>query len=180
MTETIQDDEQDGGGGAVCHGHRRGAGWMGEPKILGFRDRTFVSMQFLANNWMLVLIMFMSGAMLLFPLIQRRSSGMKEIGNTRLTYLLNREGASVLDIREAREMDGRKIVGAIHIPLSQLKDRLGELKAPKDKPLIVYCARGQRSLMAGSTLKSAGFTDLYNLNGGFKAWSEAGLPVDKV
>lgn len=137
-------------------------------------------MQFLANNWMLVLIMFMSGAMLLFPLIQRRSSGMKEIGNTRLTYLLNREDASVLDIREAREMDGRKIVGAIHIPFSQLKDRLGELKVPKDKPLVVYCARGQRSLMAGSTLKSAGFTDLYNLNGGFKAWAEAGLPVDKV
>lgn len=137
-------------------------------------------MQFLANNWMLVLIMFMSGAMLLFPLIQRRSSGMKEIGNTRLTYLLNREDASVLDIREAREMDGRKIVGAIHIPFSQLKDRVGEIKAAKDKPLVVYCARGQRSLMAGSVLKSAGFTDLYNLNGGFKAWAEAGLPVDKV
>jgi rhodanese-related sulfurtransferase len=137
-------------------------------------------MQFLANNWMLVLIMFMSGAMLLFPLIQRRSSGMKEIGNTRLTYLLNREDASVLDIREAREMDGRKIVGAIHIPFSQLKDRVGEIKAAKDKPLVVYCARGQHSLMAGSVLKSAGFTDLYNLNGGFKAWAEAGLPVDKV
>lgn len=137
-------------------------------------------MQFLANNWMLVLIMFMSGAMLLFPLIQRRSSGMKEIGNTRLTYLLNREDASVLDIREAREMDGRKIVGAIHIPFSQLKDRVGEIKAAKDKPLVVYCARGQRSLMAGGVLKSAGFTHLYNLNGGFKAWAEAGLPVEKL
>ncbi|MFN3630026.1 MAG: rhodanese-like domain-containing protein [Casimicrobiaceae bacterium] len=137
-------------------------------------------MQFLANNWMLVLIMFMSGAMLLFPLIQRRSSGMQEIGNTRLTYLLNREDACVLDIREAREMDGRKIVGAIHIPLSQLKDRVGELKAATDKPLVVYCARGQRSLMAGSVLKAAGFSKLYNLNGGFKAWVEAGLPVDKI
>jgi len=137
-------------------------------------------MQFLANNWMLVLIMFLSGAMLLFPLIQRRSSGMKEIGNTRLTYLLNREDASVLDIREAREMSGGKIVGATHIPLSQLKDRVGEIKAAKDKPLIVYCARGQRSLMAGGILKSAGFTELYNLNGGFKAWAEAGLPVEKV
>lgn len=137
-------------------------------------------MQFLANNWMLVLIMFLSGAMLLYPLIQRRASGMKEIGNARLTYMLNREDASVLDIREAREMDGRKIVGAIHIPFSQLRDRVGELKIAKDKPLVVYCARGQRSLMAGSVLKSAGFTQLYNLNGGFKAWAEAGLPVEKV
>jgi rhodanese-related sulfurtransferase len=137
-------------------------------------------MQFLANNWMLVLIMFMSGALLMFPLIQRRSSGMTEVGNVRLTHLINREDATVLDIREAREMSGSKIVGAIHIPFSQLKDRIAEIKADKSKPLIVYCARGQRALMAGSTLKTAGFTQLFNLNGGFKAWAEAGLPVDKL
>jgi rhodanese-related sulfurtransferase len=137
-------------------------------------------MQFLANNWMLVLIMFMSGALLLFPLIQRRSSGMSEVGNVRLTHLINREDATLLDIREAREMTGSKIVGAVHIPFSQLKDRIGELKADKAKPLVVYCARGQRALMAGSTLKAAGFTQLFNLNGGFKAWADAGLPVDKL
>jgi rhodanese-related sulfurtransferase len=137
-------------------------------------------MQFLANNWMLVLIMFMSGALLLFPLIQRRSSGMSEVGNVRLTHLINREDATVLDIREAREMSGSKIVGAVHIPYSQLKDRIGEIKADKSKPLVVYCARGQRALMAGGTLKAAGFTQLFNLNGGFKAWAEAGLPVDKL
>ncbi len=137
-------------------------------------------MQFLANNWMLVLIMFMSGALLLFPLIQRRSSGMSEVGNVRLTHLINREDATVLDIREAREMSGAKIIGAVHIPFSQLKERIGELSADKSKPLVVYCARGQRSLMAGGALKAAGFTQLFNLNGGFKAWSEAGLPVDKL
>ncbi|MGL5003614.1 MAG: rhodanese-like domain-containing protein [Casimicrobium sp.] len=129
---------------------------------------------------MLVLIMFMSGALLLFPFIQRRSSGMQEVGNTRLTYLLNREDATVLDIREAREMSGTKLIGAVHIPFSQLKDRVGELKADKAKPLIVYCARGQRAMMAGSALKNAGFTQLFNLNGGFKAWSDAGLPVEKL
>jgi rhodanese-related sulfurtransferase len=137
-------------------------------------------MQFLANNWMLVLIMFMSGALLLFPFIQRRSSGMSEVGNVRLTHLINREDATVLDIREAREVSGQKIIGAIHIPFSQLKSRIGEVKADKSKPLVVYCARGQRALMAGGTLKAAGFTQLFNLNGGFKAWSEAGLPLEKL
>jgi rhodanese-related sulfurtransferase len=137
-------------------------------------------MQFLANNWMLVLIMFMSGAMLLFPLIQRRSSGMAEVGNVRLTHLMNREDAAVLDIREAREMSGTKIVNAVHIPLSQLKSRLAELKIDKSKPVVVYDSRGQRAMMAGSTLKAAGFTQLYNLNGGYKAWAEAGLPVEKL
>jgi rhodanese-related sulfurtransferase len=137
-------------------------------------------MQFLANNWMLVLIMFMSGALLLFPLIQRRSSGMAEVGNVRLTHLINREDATVVDIREAREMSGTKLVGAIHIPFSQLKVRIGEIKSDKSKPLVIYCARGQRALMAGGTLKTAGFTQLYNLNGGFKAWMDAGLPVEKL
>ena len=75
---------------------------------------------------------------------------------------------------------GTKIIGAVHVPYSQLKDRIGTLALDKTKPLVVYCARGQRSMMAGSTLKAAGFTQLYNLNGGFKAWAEAGLPVEKV
>jgi len=137
-------------------------------------------MQFLYNNWMLVLIMFMSGAMLLFPLIQRRTSGMTEVGNVRLTHLLNRESASVLDIREPKDIGETKIIGAIHVPLSQLKDRVATLAIAKDKPLVVYDARGQRATMAGSGLKAAGFTQLYSLNGGFKAWTEAGLPVEKV
>ncbi len=138
-------------------------------------------MQFLYTNWMLVLIMFMSGVMLLYPLIQRRSSGMSEVGNVRLTHLMNREDATVIDIREARDMaSGTKIIGAIHVPFSQLKDRIDTLSIDKTKPVVVYDARGQRAMMAGGSLKAAGFTQLYNLNGGFKAWSEAGLPVEKV
>ena len=45
-------------------------------------------MQFLYTNWMLVLIMIMSGTMLIYPLIQRRISGMTDVGNVRLTHLL--------------------------------------------------------------------------------------------
>jgi len=137
-------------------------------------------MQFLYTNWMLVLIMFMSGGMLLFPLIQRRSSGMAEVGNVRLTHLLNREDATVIDIREGRDLGDKKIIGAIHVPLSQIKDRAATLTLDKAKPVVVYDARGQRAAMAGGALKAAGFTQLYNLSGGFKAWVDAGLPVEKV
>ena len=137
-------------------------------------------MQFLYTNWMLVLIMLMSGTMLIYPLIQRRSSGMAEVGNVRLTHLMNREDATVLDIREAKDMSGTKIIGAIHVPFSQLKERVSTLTADKTKPLVVYDARGQRAMMAGSSLKEAGFTQLYSLSGGIKAWTVAGLPVEKV
>jgi rhodanese-related sulfurtransferase len=137
-------------------------------------------MQFLYTNWMLVLIMIMSGTMLIYPLIQRRISGMTDVGNVRLTHLLNREGATALDIRETKEMDGTKLIGAVHIPLSQLKERAATLSLDKSKPVVVYCARGQRGPMAASDLKAAGFTQIFNLTGGFKAWTEAGLPVEKV
>ena len=137
-------------------------------------------MQFLYTNWMLVLIMIMSGTMLIYPLIQRRISGMTDVGNVRLTHLLNREGATALDIRETKEMDGTKLIGAVHIPLSQLKERAASLSLDKSKPVIVYCARGQRGPLAASDLKAAGFTQIFNLTGGFKAWTEAGLPVEKV
>ena len=137
-------------------------------------------MQFLYTNWMLVLIMLMSGTMLIYPLIQRRISGMADVGNVRLTQLMNREDATVIDIRETKDMSGTKIIGATHVPLSQFKDRVATLKMDKAKPVVVYDARGQRATMAGSDLKAAGFTQLYSLSGGFKAWSEAGLPVEKV
>lgn len=137
-------------------------------------------MQFLYTNWMLVLIMIMSGTMLIYPLIQRRISGMTDVGNVRLTHLLNREGATALDIRETKEMDGTKLIGAVHIPLSQLKERAATLSLDKSKPVVVYCARGQRGPMAASDLRAAGFTQIFNLTGGFKAWTEAGLPVEKV
>ena len=137
-------------------------------------------MLFLYTIWMLVLIMIMSGTMLIYPLIQRRISGMTDVGNVRLTHLLNREGATALDIRETKEMDGTKLIGAVHIPLSQLKERAAALSLDKSKPVVVYCARGQRGPMAASDLKAAGFTQIFNLTGGFKAWTEAGLPVEKV
>lgn len=134
--------------------------------------------QFVQANWMLILIFLLSGAMLLWPSIQRQMSGMADVGTMQATRLINSEKAAALDLRETREFAEGKIPGAIHIPLSQLKTRTGELAKLKDRPIIAYCARGQRSRSAGATLKGAGFTKLYNLTGGHKAWKDAGLPLE--
>jgi len=135
-------------------------------------------LQFVQTNWMLILIFFLSGAMLVWPSIQRRTSGMTDVGTMQATRLLNSEKAVVLDVRETREFTEGKVPGALHIPLSQLKERVGELEKMKERPVITYCARGQRSRSAGSTLQRAGFTKLYNLIGGHKAWKDAGMPLE--
>lgn len=135
--------------------------------------------QFVVAQWQLVLIFVLSGAMLLWPLVQRRISGTADIGTLQVTQLINNEKAVTLDVRETKEFTEGKLPGALHIPLSQLKGRVGELDKFKDRPIIAYCARGQKSRSAGAILGRAGFTKLFNLAGGHKAWKDAGLPLDK-
>ena len=137
-------------------------------------------MPFLEKNWWLILAMFVSGAMLLWPILQRRLSPMKDVGNLNVTHLINHQNAVLLDIRETAEFAGGKLPNAIHIPLSQLKDRGVELTKLNARPIVVYCARGMRGRSAGNTLASLGFASIYQLQGGLRAWKEAGLPLEAV
>lgn len=136
-------------------------------------------MSFVQNNWMLILVLVISGAMLVWPLFQRRFSPVKEVGNLEATQLVNREDALLLDVRETREFEGGRLPNAVHIPLSQLEGRAGELAKQIKRPVIVYCMSGNRSRSTGSALTRAGFTQVYSLQGGYRAWKDAGLPVEK-
>lgn len=137
-------------------------------------------MAFVEKNWLLVLTFVASGLMLLWPLVSRRLSPVKEIGTAVATRLINRENAVLLDVREGAELEAGKLPNAVHVPLSQLKDRVGELAKYSSRPVIVYCARGQRSRGAAGALAKAGIANIYQLQGGLKAWKDAGLPVESV
>ena len=83
-----------------------------------------------------------------------------------------REGyrkAQLIDVREPKEYDGGHILGARNIPLSQLRNRLAELR--KDKPVYLYCQSGARSTRAAMMLHKKGYNNLYMLQGGFKKWT---------
>ena len=133
---------------------------------------------FIEMNWMLVTVALASGAMLVWPLVQRRFSPVKDLGTLGATQLLNRD-ALLLDVRETNEYEQGRVPNALHIPLSQLAQRIGEVKGRHDQPVIVYCASGRRSRTAGATLAKAGFKDIYHLSGGIAAWRGAGLPLEK-
>ena len=75
----------------------------------------------------------------------------------------------LLDVRQPKEYEQEHIPGGILIPLGELPARLEELE--KDKPLIVYCAIGGRSRAAAQLLAGKGFSEVYNLTGGIKAWN---------
>jgi rhodanese-related sulfurtransferase len=136
-------------------------------------------MQFVQNNWPLILVMITSGAMLLWPLIGRRFSKVREIGALRATQLINRQNAVLLDLRESKDYDAGHLPNAVHIPLAQLASRGGELAKLTSRPLIAYWDRGNRTRNAGSALSKLGFAEVYTLHGGLRAWTDAGLPIAK-
>jgi rhodanese-related sulfurtransferase len=142
-------------------------------------DFTPPVMQFIQNNWPLILVMILSGGMLLWPLIGRRFSKVGEVGALGATQLINRQNAVMLDLRETKDYDGGHVPNAVHIPLSQLASRGGELSKLTSRPLIAYCDRGSRSRSAGAALSKLGFAEVYTLRGGVRAWVEAGLPIAK-
>lgn len=134
---------------------------------------------FVQHNWMLILVFFASGAMLVWPLAQRRLSTVKELGTHELTRLMNDRNPVLLDLREAKEVEGGKLPNAVHIPLSELGSRASELSSLKGRPVVAYCARGNRTALAGRKLSKLGFSEVYSLRGGIAAWRSAGLPVAK-
>jgi rhodanese-related sulfurtransferase len=135
---------------------------------------------FIEKNWPLVLVFVLSGAMLLWPLVQRRLSPTREIGTFDATRLINAENAILLDVREPKEFTGSRLPNALHIPLSQLKERGVELAKFVSRPVIVYCERGMRSGAATSPLTKLGFSSVQSLRGGLRAWKDAGLPMQKI
>lgn len=64
-----------------------------------------------------------------------------------------------------------------YIPLEELQDPVNEL--PRDRPLVLQCARGNRSRVAAETLQGLDYDDIHNLEGGITAWTEAGLPIER-
>ena len=82
--------------------------------------------------------------------------------------------ALLLDVREAHEWVAGHAPGAVHLPLSQLLARVGEV--PTDQPVDVVCHVGGRSAQATAFLRAQG-VDARNVTGGMDAWERLGLPL---
>jgi rhodanese-related sulfurtransferase len=90
---------------------------------------------------------------------------------------IDTESVQVIDVRTAVEYAGGHVPGSINIPHMSVLARIGELA--KDRELVFICQVGQRSALACEFAASAGFKDLYNVEGGTDAWIKSGYAVDK-
>lgn len=89
-------------------------------------------------------------------------------------YRMVRDGALLLDVREAFEHADEHAPGAELLPLGQLPIRHGDL--PRDRRILAICATGNRSAVAAEALSRLGY-EAANVVGGMVAWRGAGLPV---
>ena len=90
--------------------------------------------------------------------------------------LLKAGTARLIDVREDWEYRRRRVPGAALVPLSTLVERTGML--PHDKPILVICEHGNRSLVAAQYLRSRGFEGAASVRGGTSAWARGNLPVE--
>ena len=135
-------------------------------------------MEFITKNIFLILIAAVSGGMLIWPLL-RKGTGGPWVNTLQATQLMNREDALVVDLRPAPEFAAGHILGARNIPLPDLEKRAGELDKYKARPLILHCKDGGSAGSGVALLRRNGFANVVNLTGGYGAWQQAGLPVEK-
>jgi rhodanese-related sulfurtransferase len=83
--------------------------------------------------------------------------------------------AMIVDVREPNEFAAVRVEGSALYPLSTFVHRFGEL--PRDRPLLVLCQSGSRSMAATAHLLRNGWPEVVNVTGGIDAWQRAGLPV---
>ncbi|AVS85827.1 MULTISPECIES: rhodanese-like domain-containing protein [Paracidovorax] len=135
-------------------------------------------MNFFIDNWYLVLVALVSGAMLLLPVFREAAGG--SLTAARAVQLINREKAVVVDVSEPDEFAAGHVGGAKNVPLGQLEERLPQVVKNKSVPLVLVCAKGARAQRAVAVAKKLGYDKAEALAGGLKAWRDASMPVEKA
>jgi rhodanese-related sulfurtransferase len=93
---------------------------------------------------------------------------MQQVSSTELKeWIDSKKEFLLVDVRDEWEREVFDI-GGVHIPFGSIIIRQAEI--PKDKDVVFYCEKGIRSILAIQRLEELGYTNLYNLAGGIKAW----------
>ena len=85
----------------------------------------------------------------------------------------------LVDVREDSEWAAGHAQGSVHIGKGVIERDIETQVPDKSTRLVLYCGGGFRSALAADALRKMGYTDAISLDGGWRAWQEAGLPVEK-
>jgi rhodanese-related sulfurtransferase len=119
-------------------------------------------------------------------LLEAANTAVPRITPAKAQQMLAAGEAIVVDVRDAPEVEkSGKVPGAIHVSRGMLEFRADpdspyhDKHFARERPVILYCASGGRSALAAESLQRMGYRNVLSLAGGFKAWQDAGLPVER-
>ena len=133
-------------------------------------------MNFIVENWYLIVLAIVSGALLAVPMLKGAAGGLTAAN---AVQLINREKAVLIDVCGADEYAAGHAGGAKSVPLGELESRLPNVVKNKAIPVVMMCASGARASRAAAMARKLGYENAQVLAGGLKAWKDAGLPVEK-
>lgn len=106
--------------------------------------------------------------------------GVPEISAADLNAKLSSGAApQLVDVRSRREWNSSHIAGSVNSPITVFRSDMASLKLDPSLPVVAICLSAHRSIPAVRVLRDAGFGDVCQLQGGMRAWWEAGLPTVK-
>ena len=89
------------------------------------------------------------------------------------------EPFTLIDVREDSEFQAGHAAGAIHLGKGIIERDIEGTIPDKGSKLVLYCGGGYRSALAGESIQKMGYENVISLDGGWRAWNEAGLPTAK-
>jgi molybdopterin/thiamine biosynthesis adenylyltransferase/rhodanese-related sulfurtransferase len=108
-------------------------------------------------------------------LLKDLRGSVREVDVTTFDKELTTSRPTLIDVREADEHAQGIIPGAVHVPRGFLEMRIEKMVFDRAAPIVLYCAGGNRSLLAARSLAELGYSDVRSLAGGFGGWKKAGL-----
>jgi rhodanese-related sulfurtransferase len=104
-------------------------------------------------------------------------SEIKQIYAFEAKQAIDKGNVQFIDVRAVEEYKGGHAPKAVNFPLDELERNLAKLD--EQKPVYVICETGRRSQKAAEILRQSSFKEIYNIQGGTRAWIDAGFPTEK-
>jgi rhodanese-related sulfurtransferase len=111
--------------------------------------------------------------------LSSRLSGVRRVGPSELTGLVNHDNALIIDLRAAGDFAKGHVAGSKNVQMSQFDPENKQLAAARTLPVVLVCYVGQTAFGAAKRLRKAGFSNVAVLDGGIRAWQAADLPLVK-
>jgi rhodanese-related sulfurtransferase len=102
----------------------------------------------------------------------------KEITPQEAIALHARGDVVYVDVREPQEWNLFRIPGAMHVPLAKLPE-IGPDQVARDRHVVLYCSRGNRSALAADTMQKSGYGNVVSMSQGIMGWVSAGGAVEE-